>query len=66
MGIVVGQAVEKRCAMEGKWSRIEKMFYHQTSDPFIGRRIKADPTFDCGAHGTHVCGTIASGMTRRA
>jgi subtilisin family serine protease len=31
-------------------------------DP-LGRRIKADPTFDCGMHGTHVCGTIAGGKT---
>jgi len=30
-------------------------------DP-LGRRIKADPTFDCGQHGTHVCGTIAGGQ----
>ena len=29
-------------------------------DP-LGRRIKADPTFDSGQHGTHVCGTIAGG-----
>src|SRR5690606_7934225 len=28
-----------------------------------GRRITADPTFDAGAHGTHVCGTIAGGQT---
>jgi subtilisin family serine protease len=27
-------------------------------DP-LGRRIKSTPTFDCGTHGTHVCGTIA-------
>jgi subtilisin family serine protease len=31
-------------------------------DP-LGRRIKADPAFDCGQHGTHVCGTIAGGQT---
>ena len=29
-------------------------------DP-LGRRIKAEPTFDCGQHGTHICGTIAGG-----
>jgi subtilisin family serine protease len=28
-----------------------------------GRRIEAKPAFDCGAHGTHVCGTIAGGRT---
>ena len=27
-------------------------------DP-LGRRITSNPTFDCGSHGTHVCGTIA-------
>jgi subtilisin family serine protease len=31
-------------------------------DP-LGRRIKAQPAFDCGSHGTHVCGTIAGGKT---
>jgi subtilisin family serine protease len=31
-------------------------------DP-LGRRIETKPTFDCGAHGTHVCGTIAGGST---
>jgi subtilisin family serine protease len=31
-------------------------------DP-IGRRINARPAFDCGTHGTHVCGTIAGGKT---
>jgi subtilisin family serine protease len=31
-------------------------------DP-LGRRIKADPAFDAGTHGTHVCGTIAGGKT---
>lgn len=31
-------------------------------DP-IGRRINAKPAFDCGTHGTHVCGTIAGGKT---
>lgn len=31
-------------------------------DP-LGRRITATPTFDAGAHGTHVCGTIAGGQT---
>ncbi len=31
-------------------------------DP-LGRRINASPTFDAGAHGTHVCGTIAGGQT---
>jgi len=31
-------------------------------DP-LGRRIKSDPAYDCGAHGTHVCGTIAGGRT---
>lgn len=31
-------------------------------DP-LGRRIAANPTFDAGAHGTHVCGTIAGGQT---
>jgi subtilisin family serine protease len=28
-----------------------------------GRRVTAAPTFDCGTHGTHVCGTIAGGKT---
>ncbi|MBI3988995.1 MAG: S8 family serine peptidase [candidate division NC10 bacterium] len=31
-------------------------------DP-LGRRITANPTFDSGQHGTHVCGTIAGGKT---
>lgn len=31
-------------------------------DP-LGRRIAAVPAFDAGAHGTHVCGTIAGGQT---
>ncbi len=31
-------------------------------DP-LGRRIKTDLAFDGGAHGTHVCGTIAGGRT---
>jgi serine protease AprX len=31
-------------------------------DP-LGRRIKADSTFDSDSHGTHVCGTIAGGKT---
>jgi len=31
-------------------------------DP-LGRRINSDPHFDCGQHGTHVCGTIAGGQT---
>lgn len=31
-------------------------------DP-LGRRITASPMFDAGAHGTHVCGTIAGGQT---
>jgi subtilisin family serine protease len=31
-------------------------------DP-LGRRIASEPAFDCGAHGTHVCGTIAGGRT---
>ncbi|MDZ8089177.1 MAG: S8 family serine peptidase [Nostoc sp. DedQUE12b] len=31
-------------------------------DP-LGRRIKSEPAFDCGQHGTHVCGTIAGGQT---
>jgi subtilisin family serine protease len=31
-------------------------------DP-LGRRITATPMFDAGAHGTHVCGTIAGGQT---
>jgi len=31
-------------------------------DP-LGRRIKSDPAYDCAAHGTHVCGTIAGGQT---
>lgn len=31
-------------------------------DP-LGRRIKSEPAYDCGAHGTHVCGTIAGGKT---
>src|SRR5262245_29358827 len=33
-------------------------------DP-LGRRIKSDPAYDCGTHGTHVCGTIAGGMTSK-
>ncbi|MBC8234072.1 S8 family serine peptidase [bacterium] len=32
-------------------------------DP-LGRRITAEPTFDSGRHGTHVCGTIAGGKTQ--
>jgi len=31
-------------------------------DP-LGRRITTDISFDAGQHGTHVCGTIAGGMT---
>jgi subtilisin family serine protease len=31
-------------------------------DP-LGRRIKVNPSFDSGSHGTHVCGTIAGGTT---
>lgn len=31
-------------------------------DP-LGRRIAAQPAFDSGQHGTHVCGTIAGGKT---
>ncbi len=31
-------------------------------DP-LGRRVKSDPPYDCGTHGTHVCGTIAGGKT---
>lgn len=31
-------------------------------DP-MGRRITADPPFDSGQHGTHVCGIIAGGKT---
>jgi subtilisin family serine protease len=31
-------------------------------DP-LGNRIKTDLSFDCGQHGTHVCGTIAGGKT---
>jgi subtilisin family serine protease len=31
-------------------------------DP-LGRRIAANPPFDGGRHGTHVCGTIAGGKT---
>ncbi|WP_414588857.1 S8 family serine peptidase [Scytonema sp. PCC 10023] len=31
-------------------------------DP-LGRRIEASPAFDCGQHGTHVCGTIGGGKT---
>jgi subtilisin family serine protease len=31
-------------------------------DP-LGNRIKTDMSFDCGQHGTHVCGTIAGGKT---
>lgn len=31
-------------------------------DP-LGRRITANPAFDSGQHGTHVCGTIAGGRT---
>lgn len=33
-------------------------------DP-LGRRISASPAFDCGQHGTHVCGTIAGGQTSK-
>ncbi len=33
-------------------------------DP-LGRRIKSEPAYDCGAHGTHVCGTIAGGKTEQ-
>lgn len=29
----------------------------------LGRRITCRPSFDCGSHGTHVCGTIAGGTT---
>lgn len=29
----------------------------------LGRRIKTEPSFDPGTHGTHVCGTIAGGKT---
>lgn len=31
-------------------------------DP-LGRRITAEPSFDAGDHGTHVCGTIAGSVT---
>jgi subtilisin family serine protease len=31
-------------------------------DP-LGRRITTNLPFDCGQHGTHVCGTIAGGQT---
>jgi serine protease AprX len=31
-------------------------------DP-LGRRIAANPPFDGGQHGTHVCGTVAGGKT---
>lgn len=31
-------------------------------DP-LGRRINSRPPFDCGTHGTHVCGTIAGDKT---
>jgi serine protease AprX len=30
----------------------------------LGRRVKAQPDFDCASHGTHVCGTIAGGTAR--
>jgi subtilisin family serine protease len=33
-------------------------------DP-LGRRVNSDPPFDCGTHGTHVCGTIAGGQTAK-
>jgi serine protease AprX len=33
-------------------------------DP-LGRRITANPTFDSGQHGTHVCGIIAGGQTAK-
>lgn len=33
-------------------------------DP-LGRRINASPAFDCGLHGTHVCGTISGGVTEK-
>lgn len=29
----------------------------------LGRRIRSRPAYDCGQHGTHVCGTIAGGET---
>ena len=29
----------------------------------LGQRIQANPSFDGGQHGTHVCGTIAGGRT---
>lgn len=29
----------------------------------LGRRIAAEPSFDADEHGTHVCGTIAGGLT---
>lgn len=33
-------------------------------DP-LGRRISASPPFDSGQHGTHVCGTIAGGLSAK-
>ncbi len=39
--------------------RVEKFV---VVDP-LGRRIQAEPAFDGGQHGTHVCGTIAGGNT---
>lgn len=41
---------------------------HKRVDEFAifdpqGTRITANPPFDCGRHGTHVCGTIAGGRS---
>ena len=43
----------------GLAGRVEKFL---VVDP-LGRRIEANPSFDSGQHGTHVCGTIAGGKT---
>jgi serine protease AprX len=44
-------------ALEGK------LDHFVVIDP-LGRRIRSKPPFDCGSHGTHVCGTVAGGTAR--
>lgn len=46
----------EHCALDG---RVEEFI---VIDP-LGRAISANPMFDSGQHGTHVCGTIAGGKT---